>query len=122
MVCAVYWAELGAAVHLVRQYPCFLMCSVLVFLSVLPDLIFGNIRVHADVTEVRQEYLYSASSLRDRPRRLLSATESVAPRRNPGCLLRALLELSFLSSQVPDVVAPISGVCALRSTAGSTAF
>ena len=122
MVCAVYWTELGAAVYLVRQYPCVLMCSVLVFPSVLPGLISGNIRVHADVAEVSQEYLYSASLLRDRPRKLLSATESVAPRGNPGCLLRALLELPFLSSQVPDVVAPISGVCALRSTAGSAAF
>ena len=92
------------------------------FQSVLPDLISGNIRVHADVAQVSQEYLYSASLLRDRPRKLLSATESVAPRRNPGCLLHALLELPFLSSQVQDVVAPISGVCTLRSTAGNAAF
>ena len=92
------------------------------FLGVLPDLISGNLQVHADVAKVSQEYLYSASLLRDRPRKLLSATESVAPQRNPGCLLRAFLELSFPSSQVPDVVTPISGVFALRSTAGSTAF
>ena len=92
------------------------------FQGVLPDLISGNIRVHADVAEVSQEYICCASLLRDRPGKLLSATESVAPRRNPGCLLRALLELPFFSSQVPDVVAPISGVCALRSTAGSAAF
>ena len=69
--------------------------------------------MHADVTEVSQEYLYSTSLLRDRPGKLLSATESVAPQRNPGCLLCALLKLPFLSSQVPDVVAPISGACAL---------
>ena len=94
----------------------------IVFLSVLPDLISGNIRVHADVAEVSQEYLNSASLLRDRPRKLLSAIESVVPRRNPGCLVRALLELPFLSSQVSYVVAPISGVRALRSTAGSAAF
>ena len=75
--------------------------------------------MRTDVAEVSQEYLNSASLLRDRPRKLLSATESVVPRGNPGCLLRALLELPFLSSQVPDVVAPISGVCALRSSAGS---
>ena len=98
VVCAVYWTELGAAVHLVRQYPCVLMCSALVFQDVLPDLISGNIRVHADVAEVSQEYLYNASLLHDRPRKLLSATESVAPRGNPGCLLRALLELPFLST------------------------
>jgi hypothetical protein len=122
VVCEVYWTELGAAVYLVRQYPCVLMCSAFVFLGALPDLISGNIRVHADVAEVSQKYICSASLLRDRPRKLLSATESVAPRGNPGCLLRALLELPFLSSQVPDVVAPISGVCALRSTAGSAAF
>ena len=92
------------------------------FQGVLPDLISGNIRVHADVAEVSQEYLCSASLLRERLRKLLSATESVAPRGNPGCLLRALLELPFLSSQVPDVVAPISSVCTLQSTAGSAAF
>ena len=57
MVCEVYWTELGAAVHLVRQYPCVLMCSAFVFLGALPDLISGNIRVHADVAEVNQEYL-----------------------------------------------------------------
>ena len=92
------------------------------FQGVLPDLISGNIRVHVDVAEISQEYLYSASLLRDRPRKLLSAAESVASRGNPGCLLRALLKLPFLSSQVPDVVASISGVCTLRSTAGSAAF
>ena len=78
--------------------------------------------MHADVAEVCQGYLSDARLLCDRPRKLLSATESVAPRRNPGCLLRAFLELSFPSSQVLDVVAPISSVCGLRSTAGSTAF
>ena len=92
------------------------------FQGVPLDLISGDIRVHADVAEVSQEYLNSASLLRDRPRKLLSATESVAPQRIPGCLLRAFLQLSLPSSQVLDVVAPISGVCPLRSTAGSSAF
>ena len=92
------------------------------FQAVPPGLIPRNLRVHADVAEVSQKYLCSASLLRDKPRKLLSATESVAPRGNPGYLLRALLELPFLSSQVPDVVASISGVCALRSTAGSASF
>ena len=92
------------------------------FQGVPLGLISRNIRVHADVAKVSQEYILDARKLRDRPRKLLSATESVAPRGNPGCQLRALLELLLLSSQVPDVVAPISGVCALRSTAGSAAF
>ena len=78
--------------------------------------------MHADVAEVSQEYLNNAGILRDGPRKLLSSTKSVAPRRSPGALLRAFLELPFFPSQVPDDVAPISGVCALRSTAGSTAF
>ena len=78
--------------------------------------------MHADVSEVSQGYLSDASFLRDRPRNLLSTTESVAPRRSPGALLRAFLELSFFPSQVPDDVVPINGVCASRSTADRTAF
>ena len=78
--------------------------------------------MHADVAEVSKEYLSDVGILRDRPRKLLSATELVAPRRSPGALLRAFLELPFFPSQVPDDVAPISGVCALQSTTGSTAF
>ena len=83
------------------------------FQGIPPGLMPGNIRVHADVAEVSQEYLNDAGILRDRPRKLLSATESVAPRRSPRALLRAFLELPFFPSQVPDDVAPISGVCAL---------
>ena len=90
--------------------------------GVPPSLIPGNIRVHADVAEVSQEYLTNAGILRDKPRKLLSATDSVTPRRSPRALLRAFLELPFFPSQVPDDVAPIGGVCALRSTAGRTAF
>ena len=92
------------------------------FQGVPLGLIHRNIRVHADVAEVSQEYLNNAGIVRDRPRKLLSATESVAPRRSPGALLRAFLELPFFPSQVPDDVAPISGVRTLRSTASSTAF
>ena len=92
------------------------------FQGVPPGLIPGNIRVHADVAEVSQEYLNNAGILHDGPRKLLFATESVAPKRSPGGLLRAFLELPFFPSQVPDDVAPNSGMCALRSTAGSTAF
>ena len=69
--------------------------------------------MHADVTEVSQEYLNNVGILRDRPRKLLSATEWVVPRRSPRALLHAFLELPFFPSQVPDDVAPISGVCAL---------
>ena len=92
------------------------------FQGVPPGLIPGNIQVHADVAEISQEYLNDAGILHDRPRKLLSATESVAPRRSLGALLRAFLELPLFPSQVPDDIAPISGVCALRSTTGSNAF
>ena len=78
--------------------------------------------MHADVAEVSQEYLNNAGILRNRPRKLLSTTELVAPRRSLGALLRAFLELPFFPSSVPDDITLISGVCALRSTAGSTAF
>ena len=77
-----------------------------------PSLIFGNIRVHADVAEVSQEYLNDASLLCDRPMKSLSATESVVPRRCPEGLLRAFLELPFSPSQVLGIVASISGMCA----------
>ena len=40
--------------------------------------------MHTNVSEVSQGYLCDAVLLRDRPRNLLSATESVAPRRSPG--------------------------------------
>ena len=92
------------------------------FQGVPPGLILGNIRVDADVAEVSQEYIFDASLLRDRPRKLLSAIESVAPRRGPGAQLRAFLELPFFPSQVLDDVASITGVCALCSTADITAF
>ena len=59
-----------------------------------------DIRVHMDVAEVSQEYIYGARKLRDRPRKLLSATESVASRRCPKGLLRAFSKLPFLPSQV----------------------
>ena len=78
--------------------------------------------MHADVAEVSKEYLNDVGIMRNAPRELLSATESVAPRWSPGALLHAFLKLPFFPSQVPDDVAPISGVCALRRTASSTAF
>ena len=78
--------------------------------------------MHADVAKVSQEYLSDARILRDRPMESLSTTKSVAPRRRPEGLLRAFLELPFSPSQVPGVVAPISGVCALRGTTDRTAF
>ena len=92
------------------------------FQGVPPGLILGNIRVQADVAEVSQEYLGDARILRDRPRKSLSAIESVAPRRHPEGLLCAFLKLLFSLSQVPGVVASISGVCALRSTTDKTTF
>ena len=78
--------------------------------------------MHADVPEVSQEYLNNAGMLRDRPRKLLSATESVAPRRSPGALLRAFLELPFFPSQVADDIAWISSMSTLQSTTSNTAF
>ena len=92
------------------------------FQGVPPGLILGNIRVHTDVAEVSQEYLSDARILRDRPRKSLSATESVTPRRHPEDLLRAFLKLPFSPSQVLGVVELISGMCALQSTANRTAF
>ena len=71
------------------------------FQSVLPGLISGNIRVHADVAEVSQEYIFDARILRDRPRKSLSATELVVSRKHPEDLLRAFSKLPFSSSQVP---------------------
>ena len=56
--------------------------------------------MHADVAEVSQEYILWARKLRDRPRKLLSATESVASRKHPEDLLCAFLKLPFSSSQV----------------------
>ena len=57
--------------------------------------------MHADVADVSQMYIEDASKLRDRPRKLLPATESVASRRYPKGLLRAFSKLPFSSSQVP---------------------
>ena len=56
--------------------------------------------MHVDVAEVSQEYIFCARKLRDRPRELLSATESSAPRKQPEDLLCAFLKLPFSSSQV----------------------
>ena len=47
--------------------------------------------MHADVAVVSQKYILDASKLHDRPRKLLSAIESVASRRCPEDLSRALL-------------------------------
>ena len=78
--------------------------------------------MHTNVSEVSKGYLSDADLLHDRPRNLLSATESVAPRKSLGVLLRTFLELSFFPSQVPDDVASISGVSDSRSAADRTAF
>ena len=56
--------------------------------------------MHVDVAEVGQEYILDARKLRDRPMKLLSATESVASRKYPEDLLRAFPKLPFSSSQV----------------------
>ena len=68
------------------------------FQGVPPSLIPGNVRVHTDVAEVSQEYLGDARILDDRPRKSLSTTESVAPRRRPKDLLHAFLKLPFSPS------------------------
>ena len=68
------------------------------FQGVPPSLISTNIRVHADVAEVSQEYLSDARILRDRPRKSLSATELVVPKRHPEDLLRAFLKLPLSPS------------------------
>ena len=78
--------------------------------------------MHTNVAEVSQECLSDARILRDSPGKSLSATESVAPRRHLEDLLCASLKLPFSLSQVPGVVASISVVCALRSTANRTVF
>ena len=100
MDCEVDWTELGAAVHLVRQFSLHFYVQRIRFQGVPPGLIFGNIRVHADVSEVSQEYIFCARKLLDRPRELLSATELVASRKQPEDLLRAFLKLPFSSSEV----------------------
>ena len=56
--------------------------------------------MHVDVAGVSQKYILDASKLRDRPRKLLSATESVASRRYPKGLLCAFSKLPFSTSQV----------------------
>ena len=91
---------MGAAVHLVRQFSLHFDVQRIGFQGVPPSLMFGNIRVHADVAEVSQEYIFSARKLRDRPRKLLSATESVVSRKRPEDLLRAFPNLPFSLSQV----------------------
>ena len=111
---------LGATVHLIRRFPCILMCKRIEFQGVPPCLIPRNIRVYTDVAEVSQECLSNAGILRDRPKNSLSATESVTPRRHPEGLLCAFLKLPISPSQVPGVVASISGVCTLRSTVDRT--
>ena len=72
---------MGAAVHRVRQFSLHFDVQGIRFQGVLPALISGNIRVHADVAEVSQEYIFCARKLRDGPRELLSATELVASRK-----------------------------------------
>ena len=52
--------------------------------------------MHADVAKVSQEYLSDAKILRDRPRKSLSVTESVTPRRYFEGLLRAFLKVAVL--------------------------
>ena len=90
MVCEVYWSDLGAAVHLVRQYPCVFDVQRVEFAG---RTSWSDPRKTSECTrmfaEVSQEYLNGVGILRDRPRKLLSTTESVAPRRSPGALLRA---------------------------------
>ena len=67
------------------------------FQGVPLGLVSGNTRVHADVAKVGQEYLGDARTLRDRPMKSLSATESVLPRRHPKDLWRAFLTAAILS-------------------------
>ena len=86
--------------HLVRQFSLRFGVQRIRFQGVPPGLISGSIRVHADVAEVSQEYIFCARKLRDRPRKLLSATEPVASRKHPEDLLCAFVKLPFLSSQV----------------------
>ena len=86
--------------HLVRQFSLHFDVQRIGFQGVPPGLISGNIRVHADVAEVSQEYIFYARKLHDRPRELLSATESVTSRKQPEDLLRPFLKLPFSSSQV----------------------
>ena len=90
------WALLCIALG---SFLCILMCSVLFSVRTSWSDPW-NIRVHADVTEVSQEYVFDARKLRDRPRKLLSATELVVSTKRPGDLLRAFLELQFSPSQV----------------------
>ena len=56
--------------------------------------------MHADVAEVSQEYILCARNLRDRPRKLLSATESVESIKHPKDLLCAYPELLFSSGAI----------------------
>ena len=84
--------------HLFRQFSLHLDVQRIGFQGVPAGLIFGNIRVHADVAEVSQEYIFSARKLRDRPRKLLSATESVVLRKRPEGLLHVFPKLPFSSS------------------------
>ena len=86
--------------HLVRQFSLRFDVQRICFQGVPPGLISGNIRVHANVAEVSQEYIVCARQLHDRPTELLSATESVASRTQPEDLLRAFLKLPFSSSQM----------------------
>ena len=98
MVCEVHWADLGAAMHLVRWFTLHLDVQRIGFQGVPRGLISGNIQLHVDVAEVSQEYRFYARKLRDRPRKLLSAIESVVSRKRPEDLLCAFPKLPFLSS------------------------
>ena len=91
---------MGTAVHLVRQFSLRFDVQRIGFQGVPPGMISGNIRVHADVAKVSQEYIFDARKLRNRPRKLLFATELVASRKRPEDLLRAFPKLLFWSSQV----------------------
>ena len=86
--------------HLVRQFSLRFDVQRIRFQGVPPGLISWNIRVHADVAEVRQEYILCTRKLRDRHRKLLSATKSVASRKYLEVLLCPFPKLPFSSSQV----------------------
>ena len=56
--------------------------------------------MHTDVAEVSQECIFCARRMRDRPRKLLSVTKSVASKKHPEDLLCAFPKLPFSLSQV----------------------
>ena len=63
MVCEVHWTNLGAAVHLIRQFSLHLNVQRIGFQGIPPALISRNIRVHANIAEVSQEYIFGARKL-----------------------------------------------------------